>query len=177
MDEVRVVSIVSATNGAFAIALISLFAWLVELPLLFPALGPTAYILFSRPFSDDAAPRSVVSGHLIAIVVGTGIWLLVGFACGHQVSLEAAQWPAVVSASLTLCVTCLVLHRLSCPHAPACGTALIISLGYASEWRSLLAMAVAVVALTIQAIIINRLAGVNAPLWRPRGSALHDLEV
>ena len=58
-DERNVVAAVTAVNGASCILSISLVAWLFDLPLLFPALGPTAFILFATPFSPDAAPRSV----------------------------------------------------------------------------------------------------------------------
>ncbi len=41
-DERKVVSLVAATNGAIAILILSLVAWLSNLPLVFAALGPTA---------------------------------------------------------------------------------------------------------------------------------------
>ena len=71
-DERSVVSRVAAINGGLAILIISLFAWLTDLPLLFPVLGPSAFILFSKPFSADAAPRSVVGGHFIAMATALG---------------------------------------------------------------------------------------------------------
>jgi hypothetical protein len=49
-DEGRVVSWVAAINGGLAILVISVLAWLIDLPLLFPALGPSAFLLFSNPF-------------------------------------------------------------------------------------------------------------------------------
>jgi CBS-domain-containing membrane protein len=87
-DERVVVAVVASVNAVFAILTISLIAWLIDLPLLFPALGPTAFILFARPFSPAAAPRAVVLGHLSAIAVGSVSWNLVSLACGQDVSLE-----------------------------------------------------------------------------------------
>ena len=164
-DERSVVSRVAAINGGLAILIISLFAWLTDLPLLFPVLGPSAFILFSKPFSADAAPRSVVGGHFIAMATALGAWTLVSTLYGRPVSMEDAQWPTFLSAALALAVTCMLLVRLSCPHAPACASALLIALGAVTEWRELLALAVAVVVLTVQAICINRIAGLNVPIW------------
>ena len=81
--------------------------------------------------------------------------------------MEDAQWPTFLSAALALAVTCMLLVRLSCPHAPACASALLIALGAVTDWVELLALAVAVVVLTVQAVCINRIAGLNVPIWSP----------
>ena len=72
------------------------------------------------------------------------------------------------SASLALATTCLLLVRLSYPHPPACASALVVALGGVVEWVELLAMAAAVLLLTVQAVCINRIAGVRVPVWSPR---------
>lgn len=166
-DERKVVSLVAAVNGAGAIVIISGLSWLVDLPLLFPALGPSAFILFSSPFSPAAAPRSVVVGHFAALAAGATIWHLVSFASGAPVSLELGGWPTLISASLTLAACCALLIGLSCPHAPACATGLIVALGAAGDAAALLGIAVGVVLLTAQAVAINRFAGLNVPAWSP----------
>jgi CBS-domain-containing membrane protein len=168
IDESRAVSLVTAVNGGLAVLTISLFAWITDLPLLFPALGPSAFILFSAPFSRAAAPRSVVIGHLVAMACGLATWLLVGFVSGSPVSLEAGGWPAVISASLALALTCLLLVRLSTPHAPACASALIVAVGGVTGWLGVPAMALGVVIVTLQAVCVYRLAGLNTPIWSPR---------
>ncbi len=167
-DERKAVALITAINGGLAILNISLFAWVCDLPLVFPALGPTAFILFSTPFSPAAAPRSVVMGHVTAIAAGCAVWHLMTFLSGEAISLQNGGWPLFGSASLTLAVTCLLLVRLSFPHPPACASALIIALGGVTDWPELLAMAAAVVLLTFQAVCINRLAGVRVPTWSPR---------
>ncbi|MEO6891518.1 MAG: HPP family protein, partial [Ktedonobacteraceae bacterium] len=56
---------------------------------------------------------------------------------------------------------------LRSPHPPAGATTLIISLGLLTRpWQLLLLMG-AVVLLTLQALAINRLAGIPYPLWSP----------
>jgi CBS domain-containing membrane protein len=167
-DERKIISMVVALNGGVAILLISLLAWIVDLPLLFPALGPSAFILFSSPFSSAAAPRSVIMGHFIAIAVGLAVWLFIAIICGRPVMPGMTGWPVLVSASMSLAITCLLLVWLSVPHAPSCATGLIIALGLANEAASLLGMLAGVVLLTIQALVINRLADVSMPAWSPR---------
>ncbi|MEE9296387.1 MAG: HPP family protein, partial [Phycisphaerae bacterium] len=144
-----------------------------DLPILFPALGPSAFILFSSPFSPAAAPRSVIMGHFVSIAVGYATWCLVSFASGHPVSLDTGGWPVLASASLAMAASCVLLICLACPHAPGCATALITALGAANSWVSLLGMMAGVVLLTVQAVLFSRLAGVNVPLWSPR---LHDVQ-
>ncbi|MFQ5805555.1 MAG: HPP family protein [Phycisphaerae bacterium] len=164
-DEHGVVSIVVAVNAGLAILVIGLVAWFTDLPLIFPALGPTAFILFSKPFSPDATPRSVVVGHFTGMISGLVARYVVASVCDDPISLGSTGWPSLCSASLALALTGLLLVRLSCPHAPACASALIIALGAVADWRGLLAMAIGVVMLTLQAICVNRLACLNISVW------------
>lgn len=61
-------------------------------------------------------------------------------------------------------------------HPPAGATTLIVSLGILSMPRDLVIIEVAVVLLTAQAIMINRLAGVPYPIWKSKLSVIeHDL--
>jgi CBS-domain-containing membrane protein len=167
-DEREVVPLVAAVNGMVAISVITLLAWLVDLPLLFPALGPSAFILFSSPFSHSAAPRSVIGGHLTGIAVGYATWRLVTLACGRPVCLETGGWPVLASASTAMALSCVLLVRLGFPHPPACGSTLIAALGAADAWVPLLGMVAGVVVLTLQAVLISRLAGVSTPIWSSR---------
>lgn len=166
-DERSIISLAAAVNGGVAILVISVLAWLVDLPLLFPALGPSAFIVFSNPFSPAAAPRSVIVGHFVAMAMGIVVWHLVTLVGGRPVSLDGGGWPLLASASVALAATSGLLVWLSCPHAPACATSLIIALGAATAWSHLLGMAVGVVLLSAQAVLMNRMAGVNIPTWSP----------
>ncbi len=172
-DERKVVSVIAGTNGALAILTVCLFAWLTDLPLVFPALGPTAFIIFSKPFSPDAAPRSVILGHFSGIASGMVTWHLFSYLGNQPVSLDVLGWQTFGSASVALAMTCLLLVRLSCSHAPACASALIIALGGVSGWLDMLAMAIAVVVLTGQALLVNRIGGVRTPTWSPEPRSVH----
>ena len=167
-DEHKVIQIAAGINGMVAIAVLTGLAWLVNLPLLFPALGPSAFILFSSPFSPAAAPRSVIGGHLIGLAAGCASWVMVSIAGGESVSLEAGGLSLLASASIAMAASCALLVRFSCPHPPACGSALVAALGVTNGWVPLLCMVAGVVVLTLQAILITRLAGVSVPLWSPR---------
>jgi len=167
-DEDKVVSLVTAVNGGLAILTISFFAWLTDLPLLFPALGPSAFILFGTPLSPAAAPRSVILGHLSTMAVGFVVLHVVRSAVSGPVSMEADGWALFASASLAMAASCLLLVRLSCPHPPACASGLVIVLAGVTGWQELLFMALAVVWLTMQAVAMNRFAGLPMPLWSAR---------
>lgn len=58
---------------------------------------------------------------------------------------------------------------LRVPHPPAGATTMIVSLGILTRPEHLAVLMVAVVLLTLQALAINRLAGIPYPLWAPDG--------
>ena len=59
-------------------------------------------------------------------------------------------------------------------HPPAAATTLIISLGIVATPLHLLIIELAVVVLALQAIVMNRLAGVDYPIWAKPGSASQE---
>ena len=58
----------------------------------------------------------------------------------------------------------MALFRVS--HPPAGATTLIVALGIISQPKELLVIEIAVILLTAQAFVINRIAGIPYPLWR-----------
>ncbi len=170
-DEKTIVSLAAAINGGLAIIVIGVFAWLTELPLVFPALGPSAFILFSAPFSPAAAPRSVVLGHLLGMACGWLCWFITSLFAAEPISLAGEGWAPIASACAALAMTAMLLIRFQCPHPPACASALVIALGGVTHWTAIGAMAVAVLIVTVQAVWLSRLFGVKTPLWRAHYSA------
>src|SRR5215472_1398677 len=57
-------------NGGISTGLMALGARLTGEPLVFPSLGPTAFMLFHQPTSATACPRNTLLGHLIGISMG-----------------------------------------------------------------------------------------------------------
>jgi CBS-domain-containing membrane protein len=167
-DEAKVVSVVAAAYGGLAILTISLFAWLIDLPLLFPALGPTAFILFTAPLSRAAAPRSVILGHLISLIVGFAVWHLVNLLGGGSAPSTDIGWPLLLGASVALAISSILMIRFACPHPPACASCLIVTLSVSLSPIDVLLMALAVCCLAGEALVMNRFAGLPVPTWAPR---------
>lgn len=159
--------IFALTNGALSMGLMALAAWLTRQPLIFPSLGPTAFLIFYVPRAPSACPRNAVCGHLIA--VGAGYLALVVFGLTHaQPALSGGvTLPWVGAAALSLGLTAGVMVWLGVPHPPAGATTLIVALGILPKPVELLTLLASVVALVAHGLLINRLAGVPYPLWGP----------
>jgi CBS-domain-containing membrane protein len=136
-EEDKVIALTTAINGGLAILVICFLGWLVDLPLLFPALGPSTFILFRTPLAPPAAPRNVISGHLLCLIIGYLVYSLVQFATGTEFNLASGSWQILCSASLTLALACLFMVRLSYNHPPACASGLIVAIGGLNYWYNL----------------------------------------
>ncbi len=152
-------------NGFISIALMSLAALALKTSFIFPSLGPTAFLFFFSPQAPSASPRHTIYGHAIGIVCGYGALWATG--------LQYAQWhpgtevhlARVMAAALALACTGALMILFKAAHPPAGATTLIISLGIIIQPKNLLVIEIAVALLTVQAIVINRLAGLDYPLW------------
>lgn len=152
-------------NGFISIGLLALLAALTHNPFVFPSLGPTAYLFFFSPLAPASTPRNTILGHAIALVCGYGAFALAGLSA--QGGLPAhLMWPRVLAAALSLSATGAVMVLANINHPPAGATTLIVALGIITEPRYLLVIEVAVILLTAQAFVINRLAGLPYPSWR-----------
>ena len=74
----------------------------------------------------------------------------------------------ILAAALSLASTSAVMILLKAAHPPAGATTLIISLGIVTKPSYLVTIEIAVVLLVAQAIAINRLAGLDYPVWAKR---------
>lgn len=127
-DEKKIIPLITGLNGGLAILTISLFAWFTSMPLVFPALGPSAFILFSTPLAAAAAPRNVIVGHCSCLAIGWVTWNLTSYLAGSPDGAQADSWYITVSASAALAASCLLLVRINCPHPPACTSCLVVAL-------------------------------------------------
>lgn len=155
-------------NGFVTMALLAGLAMLTRMPLIFPSLGPTAFLLFFSPTAASASPRNTLLGHAIGIVCGYGALLLLGLVDAAPVMTAGVDDPRILAAALSLACTGAIMILLDAAHPPAGATTLIISLGIMTHPADLLVIEVAVALLTVQAFVINRLAGVDYPLWAAR---------
>jgi len=155
-------------NGFLSIAVLALVAMGASTPFIFPSLGPTAYLLFSAPLAAASSPRNTLCGHAVGIVCGYLALLVTGLTDAPSVMEEAVNFPRVLAAALSLALTGALMIWWKLDHAPAGATTLIVSLGFITSPRHLLIIETAVLALAVQALIINRLAGIPYPWWRAK---------
>lgn len=158
-----------AVNSFLTVGLLSTLAWVTRNPFVFPSLGPTAYMYFFHPMDRASCPRHSILGHGIGLLCGYAALLLTGTAFLHGPATGVSRfWPTILSAALSLAATGAFMILLRVSHPPAGATTLIVSLGLISQPRDLLIIELAVVLLTVQAFVINRLAGLPYPLWEAR---------
>jgi CBS domain-containing membrane protein len=166
-SRIPVLALFSFINGCISIAIMSVLAVLTSSPFIFPSLGPTAFLFFYTPTAPSASPRNTLIGHAIGVAAGYFSLVVTGLTTAGPALAVGVTWPRVIAAALSLGLTAGLMVLLKSPHPPAGATTLIVSLGIlTSPWKLLLLM-VAVVLLTLQAIAINRLAGIPYPLWNP----------
>jgi len=165
--RIPVLALFSLINGFLSIGLMSILALVTGTPLIFPSLGPTAFLFFYTPTAPSASPRNTISGHAIGVLAGYGSLLLTGLTTAGPALAVGVTWPRVIAAALSLGLTAGLMVLVKSPHPPAGATTLIISLGILTKpWQLVLLMS-AVILLTLQAFTINRLAGIAYPLWSP----------
>ena len=155
-------------NGFITIAILAAVAMLVDSPFVFPSLGPTALLFFFTPRSPAATPRHALYGHAIGLLCGyASLWICGLQTAGTAMSIGVDGW-RVLAAALSVASTGALMILLKSVHAPAGATTLIVSLGIVTRPRDLFVIELAVAFLTIQAIVINRHAGLDYPTWALR---------
>jgi CBS-domain-containing membrane protein len=160
-----------------AIAVLAGMAMVWKAPFIFPSLGATAFLLFFNPTVPAASPRNAVVGHAIGIVCGYAALLLTGLQSAPPALLVGVSEPRILATALSLAATGALMVVFRVAHPPAGATTLIVSLGLLTKPPQLLVMALAVAALTLQAILANRIAGVKYPLWAPHVPSLPAAQV
>ncbi|MBA2555762.1 MAG: HPP family protein [Chloroflexi bacterium] len=99
-------------------------------PLLFPSLGPTAFLLAENPPPPSARPYNVLAGHGVGIIAGFAGVLATG--AGNAPALFAAHLltpERVLAGALAITLTYLGTTVLRAQHPPAAATTLLIALG------------------------------------------------
>jgi len=154
-------------NGFLSIAILAAVAMVSSTPFVFPSLGPTAFLFFTNPTLPAASPRNTMIGHAIGILCGYGALLATGLESAAPATVTGVDWRRMLAASLSLALTGALMVLLRTAHPPAGATTLIVSLGIVTRPLYLAIIELAVGLLTLQAIAIDRLAGIDYPLWAP----------
>lgn len=164
-DSRVVMGLFAFVNSLVAIGLMSAAALVSGAPFVFPSLGPTAFLLFYTPTSPTASPRNTVLGHLVGAGAGYIALVAFGLTDAAPALASAVTGPRVGAAAVSLALTSGLMAWWKVPHPPAGATTLIVSLGILREPWQLLVLMAAVLLLTLQGFIINRLAGIDYPVW------------
>lgn len=160
-------SLFALINGSITTALLALLAFWMETPLVFPSLGPTAFLLFHRPLAPAASPRNAVSGHVLGILLGWLSLAVTGLLNAPPSLQTGVTGPRIIAAALSIGLTSGLMILLNVPHPPAGATTLIISLGLIHEPRNYPILLAGVALLVLQGFFINRAAGLPYPVWKP----------
>ena len=158
-------------NGFISIAIMSVIAMWSKNPFIFPSLGPTAFLFFYSPKLPASSPRNTFMGHFIGIVAGWLSLAVFGILDDGPAIITGVNMQRVFATGLSLGLTCAFMAIFVCPHPPAGATTLIVSLGLVSSIFGLFCMMLAVFLLTIQAFCINRLAGIDYPIWKTKAGS------
>lgn len=158
-------------NSFVTIGLLAIVAMISRTPFIFPSLGPTAFLFFFAPNLPTASPRHSVYGHAIGIVCGYASLVIFGLQHAGPAMVTGVEWNRVGAAALSLAATGALMILFKAAHPPAGATTLIISLGIITRPFHLLVIELAVCVLVVQAVAINKLAGLDYPVWALRAPA------
>lgn len=165
-DNTNIMGLFAGVNGLIAIAIMSAVAWATGQPFIFPSLGPTAFLLFYTPTNPAASPRNTIIGHAVGAAAGYLALVIFGLTNDPPALATEVTSGRIAAAAVSLALTSAVMVWLKAPHPPAGATTLIVSLGILRELDQLAILMLAVILLTAQGLVINRLADIDYPTWR-----------
>lgn len=119
----------------------------LNLPLLFTSLGPTAYEQIEKPKEQSARPYNIIVGHLVALMSGF-IALFLLRALHAPVASGHLTGGRVLAGGLGCFLTALLNLLLKASQPAAFSTALLVTLGSYESPRAALAIVIAVLLLT-----------------------------
>lgn len=156
-------------SGIAALATLTAAALWTRLPLVFPPLGPSAFILFRTPLAEQASPRSVILSHASALAAGL-LSLRVAaalFPGSNPADVSALGPERIFAIASAMGLATIAMIGLRCSHPPAAATALIAAMGYLQSADQAVGLLAAVVLLVGEAIFFNRvLGGLPYPWWK-----------
>src|SRR5207249_6227832 len=103
--------------------------------------------------------------HAIGLTCGYAAFVVTGAGALPFGAHPGVFWPRIFAAALSLSATGAFMVLLDVSHPPAGATTLIVSLGIIYKPRELVIIEIAVFLLVVQAVVMNRLAGLPYPLW------------
>eukprot|EP01083_Nonionella_stella_P224758 799734_1 len=151
--------VVIATAASFALCL--------DMPFIFPSLGPTAYLHFAFPNSPAASPKNTLFAHFIGVIAGLFSLQVTGLYHHDNVFHEGVVFNRVFCSAISVGITCSFMILFNVSHPPSGATTLIVSLGILKTTLQLTVLMAAVFLITIEAFIINTIfrKDVVYPIW------------
>lgn len=122
----------STLHTGLLITTTAVLAWLSGFPMLFPSLGPTAFVLALFEQGDATSPRRVIGGHAIGVLAGLAAYHLLASGIAMTATMEAGSIKGLRLAASGVLATMLTAGGMLATdtrHPPACATTLIVSLG------------------------------------------------
>lgn len=119
-------------HAGFLVTVTAVVAWLSGLPMLFPSLGPSAFVLAMFPRSEASNARRIIGGHAIGVVAGLLAYALLAGGVTMTNALEPGSIEGLrlaASGILAMVLTVAGMLWSQARHPPACATTLIVSLG------------------------------------------------
>lgn len=112
-------------------AVVGVAAYFTGQPLLYPSLGPTAFLQAEYPFHRSSRFRDTTLGHFIGIVAGLTAVLVLGARGEPRLGLNVHASPLRVgAAALTVTLVILLQMGFKVSNPPSAGTGLLFALGY-----------------------------------------------
>ncbi|WP_203138029.1 HPP family protein [Microbacterium sp. JZ31] len=146
----------AATLCLVVLACAGVVGLVLKQPWLFPSLGPTVMLFFESPASPSSRPANALVGHAVGLGAGIACFFALGLSGQPPAPVGGLTVAYVVAGVLSVAITTLVLSLLNMPHPPAGATTLIVSLGILTEPPQLLAMAGAIVLISLAGWGLNR---------------------
>ena len=113
----------------------AVMAWLSGFPMLFPSLGPSAFVLALFQDSEATTPRRVIGGHAIGVAAGLLAYHLLGVTTSMTGTVDPGSFDGLLLGASGVLATMLTAGGMLATdtrHPPACATTLIVSLGLLS---------------------------------------------
>ena len=159
-------AILVAIPVAMSVALKSAF--------LFVSIGPIIYEYIERPMARASSPRSTIVGNAFALLVGyssLAVFRLLDHPSAIEEGVTLARAGAVVCA---VGITGGLLVLLRAVHPPAGSTLLLVTLGIMHRPLQLACIFATIIIVTVAAWLVNRLAGLDVPVWSSSQPSPYD---
>lgn len=130
-------------------------AFVLQQPFIFPSLGPTAFLLATKPTAEIVSAKNTIFGHLVGAICGYTSLVVFGLANTPAMIVSGISIQFILAAVLSIALTSFFMILFSVEHPPAGATTLIISLGILHTISDITVLMFAVILLYIQARLVN----------------------